>query len=211
MADLDAAMIGAFLDHLETGRGNSAATRNARLAAIHSLFAYAALRHPEHAAADHPGARHPAEAVRQGNRVLPHDPEIAALLAAPDRSTLDRPARPRPAARRIQTGLRISELIAPGRRGITLGAGAHVRCRRQRAEKTAPSHSTEPVKQVAAGLARTNEAATPTSRSSPTRTGRRLSHDAVQRRESTYTRQRAAIQCPSLRGRKRQPAHFQAH
>ena len=50
--DLDAPLIGAFLDHLEHERGNSVRTRNARLAAIHSLFRYAALRHPEHAAHD---------------------------------------------------------------------------------------------------------------------------------------------------------------
>ncbi len=50
VADLDAALIGAFLHHLEADRGNSITTRNARLAAIHSLFRYAALRAPEHAA-----------------------------------------------------------------------------------------------------------------------------------------------------------------
>ena len=38
IADLDASMITGFLHHLETGRGNSVRTRNARLAAIHSLF-----------------------------------------------------------------------------------------------------------------------------------------------------------------------------
>ena len=43
IADLDAAMIAAFLDHLQTERGNSTRTRNARLAAIHSLYRYAAL------------------------------------------------------------------------------------------------------------------------------------------------------------------------
>ena len=43
-------LIGAFLDHLRNDRHNSARTRNARLAAIHSLFRYAAFRHPEHAA-----------------------------------------------------------------------------------------------------------------------------------------------------------------
>ena len=48
--DLDAPAIGAFLAHLEHQRGNSAQSRNARLAAIHSLFRFAALRHPEHAA-----------------------------------------------------------------------------------------------------------------------------------------------------------------
>jgi integrase/recombinase XerD len=49
LADLDAPRIGAFLQHLEEQRGNGSATRNARLAAIHSLFRYAALRAPEHA------------------------------------------------------------------------------------------------------------------------------------------------------------------
>ena len=48
--DLDAQLIGAFLDHLEHERQNGVRTRNARLAAIRSLFRYAALRHPEHAA-----------------------------------------------------------------------------------------------------------------------------------------------------------------
>src|SRR3989337_596886 len=50
IAQLDAPLIAAFLEHLERERGNSTATRNNRLAAIHSLFAYLALPHPEHAA-----------------------------------------------------------------------------------------------------------------------------------------------------------------
>ncbi len=48
--DLNVPLIGAFLDHLEHDRGNTVRTPNARLAAIRSLFRYAALRHPEHAA-----------------------------------------------------------------------------------------------------------------------------------------------------------------
>ncbi len=35
--DIDAPLVGAFLDHLEHDRGNQARTRNHRLAAIHSL------------------------------------------------------------------------------------------------------------------------------------------------------------------------------
>ena len=49
LADLDAALITGFLGHLERDRGNRVRTRNARLAAIHSLFRFAALAHPEHA------------------------------------------------------------------------------------------------------------------------------------------------------------------
>ena len=41
--DLDAPLVGAFLDHLEHQRENGVRTRNARLAAIRSLFRYAAL------------------------------------------------------------------------------------------------------------------------------------------------------------------------
>src|ERR1700730_14331582 len=47
--DLDARLIGAFLDHLERHRRCSVSTRNARLAAVRSLFRFAAFRHPEHA------------------------------------------------------------------------------------------------------------------------------------------------------------------
>jgi site-specific recombinase XerD len=53
LADIDAPLIGAFLTHLEHDRGNSPRTRNARLAAIHSLCRYAALRHPCSASLQH--------------------------------------------------------------------------------------------------------------------------------------------------------------
>src|SRR6201997_4263632 len=44
--DLDADLIAAFLEYLEHDRHNSARTCNARLSAIHSLFRFAAPRHP---------------------------------------------------------------------------------------------------------------------------------------------------------------------
>lgn len=37
LTDLDAPLVGRFLEHLEVERGNSARTRNVRLAAIHSF------------------------------------------------------------------------------------------------------------------------------------------------------------------------------
>ena len=46
LRDLDAPLVLDFLDHLETHRGNTIRTRNARLAAIHSFMRYAALRDP---------------------------------------------------------------------------------------------------------------------------------------------------------------------
>lgn len=50
ISDLDTSTVTGFLTYVETVQGNGVRTRNARLAAIHSLFAYAALRHPEHGA-----------------------------------------------------------------------------------------------------------------------------------------------------------------
>jgi site-specific recombinase XerD len=49
LTDLDATFLGEFLDHLERERGNSARSRNARLAAIHAFFSYAAFMTPAHA------------------------------------------------------------------------------------------------------------------------------------------------------------------
>jgi integrase/recombinase XerD len=50
LGQLDAPLIGAFLDHLETDRGCGPRTRNTRLAAIRTFYRYCLLRHPEHAA-----------------------------------------------------------------------------------------------------------------------------------------------------------------
>lgn len=128
LEDLDAVLIGAFLEHLETHRHNSVRTRNTRLAAVHSLFAYAALRHPEHAALIQRVLAIPAKRTdRQLVSFLTHD-EVDALLSAPDRDTW--------AGRRdhallvvaVQTGLRVTELTSLTRADVELGTGAHLRC-----------------------------------------------------------------------------------
>jgi site-specific recombinase XerD len=87
LADLDAPLIGAFLNHLETDRGNSARTRNARLAAIHSLFRYAALRHPDDAAVIQRVLAIPPKIFTRALINYLTEDEITALLAAPDRNT----------------------------------------------------------------------------------------------------------------------------
>ena len=95
VADLDASLIGAFLEHLEDERHNSVRTRNARLAAIRSFFRFAALRHPEHADAHRPGARHPHQTLRAGRGVLPHRARSRRPGGRPDTRNLDRPTGPR--------------------------------------------------------------------------------------------------------------------
>ena len=126
--DLDADLIGAFLEHLRNGRHNGARTRNARLAAIHSLFRYAALRHPEHAALIQrvlaiPPARFDKTIVSYLTAG-----EAEALLAAPDRSRWVGRRDHALLAVAIQTGLRVSELTALTLSDVHLGTGPHVRC-----------------------------------------------------------------------------------
>ena len=128
LADLDAPLIGAFLDHLQHERGNSVRTRNARLAAIHSLFKFAALRHPEQAALIQRVLAIPPKRFDKALITYLHPAEIDALLAAPDRLTR--------AGRRdhallllaVRTGLRVSELVNLNRADLHLGTGAHVSC-----------------------------------------------------------------------------------
>ena len=129
LADVDAALVGAFLDHLETGRGNCAATRNNRLAAVHSLFSYAALRCPEHAATIARVLAIPPKRTDTTIVCFLTEDEVEALLASPDRAT-------RPGRRdhllllvAVQTGLRVSELTGLTCGDVTLGAGANLRCR----------------------------------------------------------------------------------
>ena len=111
LADLDAPLIGAFLDHLEHERGNSVRTRNARLAAIHSLFRFAALRHPEHAADDRPGAGDPAQTLRPAHW-SPTSPSPRSTPCSPPPTATPGPADATTPCSllAVQTGLRVSEL-----------------------------------------------------------------------------------------------------
>ena len=127
-ADLDAPLIGAFLTHLETERGNSVRTRNARLAAIHSLFRYAALHHPEHAASIQRVLAIPPKRFERNLVTFLTDDEVDALLAACDRATWTGRRDHALITLAIQTGLRVSELTGLTCADVVLGAGAHVRC-----------------------------------------------------------------------------------
>src|SRR5438105_1191442 len=108
IGDLDARLIGAFLDSLEQVRGNTVRTRNTRLAAVHSLFRYIALRHPEHAELiQRVLAIPPKRFDRALVSFLSHS-EIDALLASPDRSTWTGRRDHALLLLAIQTGLRAS-------------------------------------------------------------------------------------------------------
>jgi integrase/recombinase XerD len=143
IADLDAPLISAFLDHIERERGNSIRTRNARLAAIHSLFGFAALRHPEHAADIERVLAIPPKRTDHTIVTFLTDPEAEALLSAPDRTTRTGRRDHAWILLAIQTGLRASELTGLTCLDIHLGTGAYVAChgkgRKDRITPLAPS------------------------------------------------------------------------
>jgi integrase/recombinase XerD len=128
IGDLDAALITGFLDHLEAIRHNTVRTRNARLAAIHSLFAYAALEHPEHAGDIARVLAIPAK--KFDSTLVTHltEPEITALLAAPDQGTWTGRRDHALLLVAVTTGLRASELTGLACSDVHLGAAAHVAC-----------------------------------------------------------------------------------
>lgn len=127
--DLDARVIASFLDHLETERTNHARTRNARLAAIHSLFRYAALRHPEHALLIQRVLAIPSKRFGRALVAFLGDEEVEAVIAAPDTST--RTGRRDRALLQlaVQTGLRVTELVELNCSDIVArGTAPHLRC-----------------------------------------------------------------------------------
>ena len=202
VTDVDAALVGAFLDHLETGRRNSAATRNNRLAAVHSLFSYAALRCPEHAATIGQVLAIPAKRTDTTIVSFLTTVEVQALLASPDRAT-------RPGRRdyvlllvAVQTGLRVSELTGLTCGDVTLGAGANLRCRgKGRKERCTPL--TRPTARVVRDWL-TERHGEPTDPLFPNRAGGRLSADAVADLLAKHLAT-AADRCPSLKAKRVSP------
>ena len=205
--DIDSAVVGDFLTHVETLRRNSARSRNARLAAIRSFFRFVAMSEPAYMLHCQrilamPGKRYVRRTVEFLDRT-----EMEALLAAPDRSTW--------AGRRdhailivaLQTGLRASELINLRRCDIVTGTGAHVRCEGKGRKQRCTPLRQGTLKILEAWLKeRTGGDSDPVF---PTIRGARLSRDALEGvvRKHTLSASRA---CPSLTGKRISP-HILRH
>jgi integrase/recombinase XerD len=202
LSDLDAALIGAFLDHLERDRGCTARTRNVRLAAIHSLFRFAAVRHPEHAALigrvlDIPQKRHDSTDVCFLDRQ-----EVDALLAAPDRSTRIGRRDHALLTVAVQTGLRVSELTALRRRDLELGTGAHVICIGKGRKGRSTPLTRPSVAVIRAWVKEVPDR--PEAPLFPGPQGQTLSRDAVRRLVARHART-AQQHCPSLATKRLSP------
>jgi len=196
---IDAPLIRAFLNDLETTRGVCVRTRNLRLTAIRSFFRFAAYEMPRRSAQIQ---RVLATPSKRFSRRLIHfltRPEVEALLRAPDKHTW--------AGRRdnalllltVQTGLRLAEITGLTRQNITLGKATYLQViGKGRKERAVPI-----CKVVATVLkAWLNE---PHRDSAglvfPSTRGTRLSADAVQHLLAKHLAN-AAKECPSIRKKK---------
>jgi integrase/recombinase XerD len=202
LAQLDADLIAAFLDHLEHKRQNTIASRNARLAAIRSLYTFASLRHPEHAAVI---ARVLAIPPKRHDRTLiTHliDPEIDALLNAPDPHTWIGRRDRAMLQLAIETGLRVSELTGLTRADTHLATPPHISCHgKGRKDRVTPLTKTTTA--VLRGWLN-ERGGLPADPLFPTTRGRPLTRDAVARRLAQHTAT-AAGTCLTLREKRITP------
>ena len=207
IADFDTGLLGDFLGHLETERGNDARTRNTRLAAIRSFFRFVALQEPCHAALAQRVLAIPDKRYTRRPVTWLERHEVEALLAAPDPRTRTGRRDRTLLLVAVQTGLRASELTGLRCQDVRLGAGAHVRCHgKGRKERCTPLRK-DAAKALRAWLA--ERRGKPSDPVFPNQRGGPLSHDSL-----TYLLGKhlatARTRCPSL-ARKRVSAHSLRH
>lgn len=192
---IDAPLIGAFLDDLQKRRDNGPRTRNTRLAAIRSFFRYVALEEPAHSALSQRILAMPNQRGDRKPIAFLTSLEIDALLAAPDRGTWSGRRDGTLLLLMVQTGLRVSEAIGLRCDDIVLGTGAHVRCRgKGRKERCTPLRrdATEALRRWLR-----ERAATPTQPLFPNARGGALSRDGVAYLLAKHV-SAARKRCPSL-------------
>jgi integrase/recombinase XerD len=202
LADLDAARVLGFLTWLETKRGNSVRTRNARLAALRAFAHYVALQCPPALQQVQQILAIPMKRFEKPLLGFLTRDEVQALLVAPSASTW--------CGRRdrvlfsvlYNTGARVSELISIEVRDVTLAATSSVRLRgKGRKERTVPLW-----KETAAAIRRWLAYAKlqPEQRLVPARNGLPMTRTNVADRLALAIAA-ATQQCPQLRGRRISP------
>jgi integrase/recombinase XerD len=196
--DLDAPLVAAFLDHLEQDRGNSARSRNARLATIHSLSSFAALQHPEHAETIARVLAIPPKRFTKAVVSYLTDAEAEALLTAPDTSRWIGRRDHALLAVVLQTGLRVSELTGLRCQDISLGPGAHLRCTGKGRKQRCTPLTSHTVTILRAWLG--ERRGQPGDPLFPTSRGRALSRDAVALLVTRHAAT-ASQSCPSLQAK----------
>jgi integrase/recombinase XerD len=206
LADLDASLVGAFLDYLEKERGNSARTRNARLAAIRSFFRFAASREPSHAALIQRVLAMPQKRFDRNLVTFLTRPEVEAILSAPDRTSWLGQRDRTLLLVLVRTGLRVSELTGLQVENCILSGGAHLRCHGKGRKERCTPLDRDTVRALRAWL---KDSAISSGCIFPSRRSGRLSTDAVERLVAKHVNNSTA-RCDSL-ARKHVTPHVLRH
>lgn len=202
LREIDAVLISAFLDSLETERSASACTRNIRLTSIRSFFRFVAFEAPDHSAHIQrvlaiPSKRHDKKLMHFLSR-----PEIDALLGAPDRTTWLGRRDYALLLLAIHTGLRLSEMTSLKSGSIVFGAGAHIRCTGKGRKDRCTPLSKQAVLVLQSWLKEARKHSTDAL--FPNVNGGHLSSDAVQYLLAKYLAV-ARERCPSLKQKRISP------
>jgi integrase/recombinase XerD len=202
LENLDAVFISSFLEHLEKERHNRTRSRNARLAAIHSFFRYAALQCPEHSGLIQRVLMIPTKRYEHPDVAFLTRPETEALLAAPDRTTWSGRRDYALLLVAVQTGLRVSELTGLRCQDVKLDSSAYVQCQgKGRKERCTPLRK-EATAVVSRWLRERN--GQPEAALFPNAQGSSLSRDGVQYLLGRHAAT-AAKCCPSLKTKRLSP------
>jgi integrase/recombinase XerD len=198
LTDLNAPLIGAFLDSLETQRHNGARTRNARLAALRSFFRFLAPREPAHAALIQRVLAIPQK--RCDRRVVNFltRPEVNAVLARPDLTGWMGRRDHLLLVLAVETGLRVSEIVRLRVSDVVLGRSSYLRCfGKGRKERLTPL-SRRTATRMRWWLQ--ERKAAPPDPVFPARHGGALSRDAIARLLKKHTAAATAT-CPALKSK----------
>lgn len=198
LQDLDAPVILAFLDHLETDRHCSARTRNLRLTAIRSFMRYASVRDPASLSV---AQRVLAISSKRFDRpvlgFLSRE-EVQALLDAPDRSTWSGKRDATLFAVLYNTGARVSEVIRLRVADVLLDRAHAVHLHgKGRKERVIPLWKSTAAQMQAwfEHIDRRPEAPV-----FPNRAGKPMSRSGIEQRLQAAIA-KASTRCPSLRSR----------
>jgi len=202
LADLDAPMVLAFLDHLETQRANSPRTRNLRLTAIRSFMRHASLREPTSLPV---AQRVLAISTKRFDRPVVgflSREEVEALLDAPDRATWSGHRDAVMLAVFYNTGARVSEVIGLRIADVLLDRASALHLHgKGRKERVVPLWKSTAA-QLGAWFRHIDRS--PDAPVFPNRAGKRLSRSGVEHRLRLAIG-KASKQCPSLLSRRISP------
>lgn len=205
LTDIDANLIGAFLNDLESTRKNSVRTRNTRLASIRSFYQYLALREPAHLGLIQRVLAIPQKKFSRNIVEIVQTSELEEIMAAPNREVWLGRRDYAILLLMVQTGLRVSEIVALTFEDVHLKSSPHVRCqgkgRKQRCT---------PLTKKTVAILRTwvrEKRGSPSDPFFSSIKGTSLSRDAVEWLVKKYTRV-AAKKEPSLKKKSISPHTF---